>query len=136
MMIYSAPRALRAATAVLLAAFAFGTFAASAPAQEPPTTPKTGQPLNVVTRKITPFVIEKNGRLTGYSIELWERVVREARIPFDPDKGYKVVDNVSQMLDELRAGRADAGVAAVSITSSASRRSTSAIRSRNPDCRS
>ena len=117
MIIYSVRCALRSAGALLLAAFAFGTLAVSAPAQEPPTTPKTGEPLTVVTRKITPFVIEKNGRLTGYSIELWERVVREARIPFDPDKGYKVVENVSQMLDELRAGRADAGVAAVSITS-------------------
>jgi ABC-type amino acid transport substrate-binding protein len=66
---------------------------------------------------VTPFVIEKNGRLTGYSIELWERVVREARLPFDPDKDYKIVENVAQMLDEIRAGRADAGVAAVSITS-------------------
>lgn len=117
MIIHSASRALRTVTAMLFAAFALGIFAISATAQEPPTTPKSGQPLTVVTRKITPFVIEKNGRLTGYSIELWERVVREARIPFDPDKGYKVVENVSQMLDELRAGRADAGVAAVSITS-------------------
>jgi ABC-type amino acid transport substrate-binding protein len=76
-----------------------------------------GKPLTVVTRKVTPFVFEKNGRLTRYSIELWERVVREARLPFDPDNGYKVVENVTQMLDELRTGRADAGVAAVSITS-------------------
>jgi ABC-type amino acid transport substrate-binding protein len=76
-----------------------------------------GKNLTVVTRKVTPFVIEKNGRLTGYSIELWERVVREARLPFDPDNGYKIVENVAQMLDEIRAGRADAGVAAVSITS-------------------
>jgi polar amino acid transport system substrate-binding protein len=117
MIIYSAPRAVRTAAALLLSLFATFTCCVSAHAQEPPTTPKTGQPLNVVTRKITPFVIEKNGRLTGYSIELWERVVREARLPFDPDKGYKVVDNVQQMLDELRAGRADAAVAAVSITS-------------------
>ena len=62
-------------------------------------------------------MIGKNGRLAGYSIELWGRVVREARLPFDPDTGYKVVENVTQMLDELRSGRANAGVAAVSITS-------------------
>ena len=60
--------------------------------------------------------MEKNGRLTGYSIEMWERVVREARLPFDPDSGYKMVENVTQMLDALRNGQADAGVAAVSIT--------------------
>ena len=85
------------------------------PTPAPP--PAAGKNLTVVTRKVTPFVIEKNGRLTGYSVELWERVVREARLPFDPDKDYKVVENVAQMLDEIRAGRADAGVAAVSITS-------------------
>ena len=117
MIIYSAPRVLRSAAALLAAVFALLTSAVSLRAQEPPTTPPSGKPLTVVTRKVTPFVIEKNGRLTGYSIELWERVVREARLPFDPDKGYKVVENVAQMLDELRAGRADAGVAAVSITS-------------------
>jgi ABC-type amino acid transport substrate-binding protein len=91
--------------------------ATTLPAQEPPTTAPSGKNLTVVTRKVTPFVIEKNGRLSGYSIELWERVVREARLPFDPDKNYKIVENVTQMLDELRAGRAEAGVAAVSITS-------------------
>ena len=117
MIIYFAPRAVRTTVASLLATFAALACCLSAHAQEPPTTPASGKPLTVVTRKITPFVIEKNGRLTGYSIELWERVVREARLPFDPDTGYKVVDNVQQMLDEIRAGRADAGVAAVSITS-------------------
>src|SRR3954469_16518123 len=90
---------------------------ASASAQDASPAPAATRNLTVVTRKITPFVFEKNGRLTGYSIELWERVVREARLPFDPETGYKVLENVQQMLDELRAGRADAGVAAVSITS-------------------
>ena len=94
-----------------------GVVAAHAQEPAPPPAASPGKPLTVVTRKITPFVIEKNGRLTGYSIELWERVVREARLPFDPDTGYKVVENVTQMLDELRSGRANAGVAAVSITS-------------------
>ena len=117
MIIYSARRALRSGVPFLLTAFALLCGGLSAHAQDTTTTPASGKPLTVVTRKITPFVIEKNGRLSGYSIELWERVVREARLPFDPDSGYKVVDNVSQMLDELRSGRADAGVAAVSITS-------------------
>ena len=114
MIIYFAPRAVCSLAALLLSAV---VFASPARAQEATPAPASGKPLTVVTRKITPFVIEKNGRLTGYSIELWERVVREARLPFDPDTGYKIVDNVQQMLDEIRAGRADAGVAAVSITS-------------------
>ena len=43
--------------------------------------------------------------------------MREASCLLDPDSGYKIVDTVPQMIDELRAGRADAGVAALSITS-------------------
>ncbi len=93
-------------------------LSSTAGAQTPSPSPApAGKPLTVVTRKVTPFVFEKNGQLTGYSIELWERIVREARLPFDPHSGYKAVENVQQMLEELRAGRADAGVAAVSITS-------------------
>ncbi len=88
-----------------------------APTPSAPTPAPVGKNLTVVTKPVTPFVMEKNGRLTGYSIELWERIVREARLPFDPDSGYKVVETVPQMLETLSAGQADAGVAAVSITS-------------------
>lgn len=91
-------------------------FSATLQAQTPAPSLAAGKNLTVVTRKVTPFVFEKNGRLTGYSIELWERIVREARLPFDPDSGYKSSETVPQMLDELRDGRADAGVAALSIT--------------------
>ena len=115
MIISSAPRLESLIVRFLLTVFAVLSTGIAARAQEPASSPS--KPLTVVTRKITPFVFEKNGRLTGYSIELWERVVREARLPFDPDNGYKVVDNVQEMLDALRAGDADAGVAAVSITS-------------------
>lgn len=103
-----------------LLAFTLAVAASTLPAgaQTPPPSPApAGKPLTVVTRKVTPFVFEKNGHLTGYSIELWERIVREARLPFEPDSGYKIVENVQQILDELRNGQADAGVAAVSITS-------------------
>jgi len=90
------------------------TLSSAAFAQTPAT---PGKNLTVVTRKVTPFVFEKNGHLTGYSIEMWERIVREARLPFDPDSSYKLVDNVQQMLEEVRAGHVDAAVGALSITS-------------------
>lgn len=91
---------------------------ASLGAQTPTAAPSpSGNGLTVVTKPVVPFVFEKNGRLTGYSIELWERVVREARLPFDPDTGYKVVETVPQMLEAIANRQADAGVAAVSITS-------------------
>ncbi len=118
----------------LLAALA--AFASTSLAQTPSPQPALASKLlTVVTRKVTPFVLEKNGHLTGYSIELWERIVRETRLPFDPDSGYKVVENVQQMLDELREGRADAGVAASALRPSARSRSTSVIPLKNPACR-
>ena len=91
----------------LLRSIAFAALAlfSSARAQTPAPAPgPNGKPLAVVTRKVTPFVFEKNGRLTGYSIEMWERITREARLPFDPDSGYKVADTVPQMLEQLRGG--------------------------------
>ena len=100
----------------VISLFAFA-LCTSVLAQNPAAAPASTRNLVVVTRLVTPFVMQKNGRLNGYSIELWERVVREARLPFDPDTGYKVVETVPQMLTELSAGHADAGVAAVSITS-------------------
>ena len=107
------------ATCCRFVGYFFATvLCATALAQSPTPIPiAAGKNLIVVTKPVTPFVMEKNGHLTGYSIEMWERVVREARLPFDPDTGYKVVETVPQMLEELRSGRADAGVAAVSITS-------------------
>jgi polar amino acid transport system substrate-binding protein len=103
----------------LLASFAiaFPGFAQTPAPAAPAAAGTAGKPLTVVTREVTPFVIQKNGRLTGYSIELWERIVREARLPFDPDNGYKLVESVPQMLDHVRSGAADAAVGALSITS-------------------
>lgn len=107
-----------AALALILALGPLFSFPSHAQTPAPTAAPSIapGKRLTVVTRKVTPFVMEKNGRLTGYSIELWERIVRETRLPFDPDQGYKTVENVSQMLETLRNGQADVAVAAVSIT--------------------
>lgn len=118
MMNFHQTLSLKSSIRSLLAGFLAVAFCSALRAQSPTPAPAAspGKNLTVVTRKVTPFVMEKNGRLTGYGIELWERVVREARLPFDPDQGYKTVENVQQMLDALRNGQADAGVAAVSIT--------------------
>lgn len=103
--------------AAIIAAL-LSSFAPAAKGQQSSAAPSPdAKSITVVTRKVTPFVFEKNGRLTGYSIDLWERIVREARLPFDPDRGYKVVDTVPQMMEAVRTGAADAGVAALSITS-------------------
>jgi len=62
---------------------------------------------------VPPMVIEKNGILSGFSIELWnsigERLNRETE--------YVVMSDVSELLDAVGSGRADLGIAAISITS-------------------
>ena len=69
--------------------------------------------LRVATRIVPPMVIEKNGILSGFSIELWnsigERLNRETE--------YVVMSDVSELLDAVESGRADLGIAAISITS-------------------
>ncbi len=117
----------RAASFLALCATLF--FAGSLRAQQPspppadnpaPTPAGTGavmRQFSVVTREIAPFVVKQGDRLTGYSIELWERIAREAKLPFDPQKDYRVVDNVGQMMSALESKQADAAVAALSITS-------------------
>jgi len=69
--------------------------------------------LRVATRIVPPMVIEKNGILSGFSIELWnsigERLNRETE--------YVVMSDVSELLDAVGSGRADLGIAAISITS-------------------
>ena len=87
------------------------------PAPTPAGAPAADQHFRVVTREIAPFVTRQGDRLTGYSVELWERVAREARLPFDPEKDYRVVDNVGQVMAALRDREAAAAIGALSITS-------------------
>jgi polar amino acid transport system substrate-binding protein len=69
--------------------------------------------LRVATRIVPPMVIERNGVLSGFSIELWnsigERLNRETE--------YVVMPNVSELLDAVEGGRVDLAIAAISITS-------------------
>jgi polar amino acid transport system substrate-binding protein len=69
--------------------------------------------LRVATRIVPPMVIEKNGVLSGFSIELWssigDRLNRETE--------YVVMPDVKELLNAVEDGRADLGIAAISITS-------------------
>lgn len=69
--------------------------------------------LKVVTRYIEPFAFQKDGRTTGYSIELWDELAREAGIETE----MTVAGSAAEMVDSLKNKTADAAVAALSITS-------------------
>jgi polar amino acid transport system substrate-binding protein len=72
------------------------------------------QKLRVVTRVLPPLVVEQQGRaLSGFSIELWERIAERLKL----QASYQIAPDVRSLLEEVRAGKADVGVAAISITS-------------------
>jgi polar amino acid transport system substrate-binding protein len=71
------------------------------------------QKIKVVTKPVQPFSFTENGKLIGFSIDLWEAVAKEAGFQFEMQN----VETVPQMLDALKNKQADVAVAAISITS-------------------
>src|SRR5215470_3135608 len=68
--------------------------------------------LRIATRVLPPLVVDHNGTLTGFSIDLWEKIAERLQLKMR----YQVAPDVRALLEEVRAGRADLGVAAISIT--------------------
>jgi ABC-type amino acid transport substrate-binding protein len=71
--------------------------------------------LRVATRVVPPFVVERNGQLTGFSIELWTSIAERMKVR----TSFLVSYDVRALLEAVRDGRADLGISAVSITSEA-----------------
>jgi len=71
-----------------------------------------GQELRVATRVLPPLVVDQNGTLTGFSIDLWAKIAERQHLAMK----YQIAPDVGALLEEVRAGRADLGVAAISIT--------------------
>jgi polar amino acid transport system substrate-binding protein len=80
--------------------------------------PAFAEHIVVVVKPVAPFVMDDNGKFTGYSIDLWNEVAREAGWT---DFEFKKVDTVPAMLEMLKSGQADVGVGALSITSERSK---------------
>lgn len=72
-----------------------------------------GPPLTVATRVLPPFVIKDGGAYTGFSVELWQAIAAELNRTYT----FQENANVKELLASVGDGRADAGIAAVSITS-------------------
>jgi polar amino acid transport system substrate-binding protein len=76
------------------------------------------RPLQVVTQIIPPFVLEKRGKLVGFSIDLWcsisEELGIESQLFKDPSE--------ESLLATVKSSKADLGIAAISITSEKSKR--------------
>lgn len=69
--------------------------------------------LRVYIKPVAPFVFDQNGQPAGYSIDLWQRVAKEAGFDYE----FHQVRTVAEMLNALKAQQADVAVGALSITS-------------------
>ena len=68
--------------------------------------------LRIVTMPLEPFVIEDGDRLTGFSVDLWDAVARQLGVQYQ----WTEVQSVEEILDAVRNGRADLGIAGISMT--------------------
>ena len=94
--------------AVVLLVLGVGAAAASAqPA------PASGAPIRVVTKEFEPLVIRDGDSFSGFSIDLLKEIAYRLSLRYD----IHAVDTVDDLIDEVAEGRADIGVAGISITS-------------------
>ena len=73
----------------------------------------SGKTLKVVTRLVPPFVIEENGELGGFSIELWRNIAQELDIKSE----FRKTTNVSDLLQQVKSQQVALGISAISVTS-------------------
>jgi polar amino acid transport system substrate-binding protein len=67
---------------------------------------------HVATRILPPFVQKEDGRLTGFSIDLWNALA--ARMGATTE--FVDTSNIDLLLDAVHSGKADLGIATISIT--------------------
>lgn len=70
-------------------------------------------PLRAATLVLPPFVVEHNGALTGFSIELWNEIAGRLGVKTT----YQVMPDVNAVFDSLRFGNADIAVSSLFYTS-------------------
>ena len=68
--------------------------------------------INVATRILPPLVVEQKQALSGFSIELWNAIAARLKLK----TSYQPAPDVRALLEEVRSGKAEIGVAAISIT--------------------
>jgi polar amino acid transport system substrate-binding protein len=70
-------------------------------------------PLRVAIKPLTPFVnYDADGSYSGFSIDLWNAIAARNNWTFE----YVALETVPEVLDAVRAGDSDVGIAGISIT--------------------
>ena len=101
---------LRKCAAICLVFVATGTGlgTSDARAQEP----AQGKVLRVAVKPIPPFVFKQGSELSGFSIDLWNALAQSLKV----DTAWVEVSTVGDQLQAVKSGRADAAIAAITIT--------------------
>ncbi|MEN8245326.1 MAG: transporter substrate-binding domain-containing protein [Thermodesulfobacteriota bacterium] len=86
---------------------------AGKPAMSQPTKAADTQVV-VLVNQVSPFVIKEQGRLSGFSIDLWRELASRAGFTTT----YRFVDSLVELLDGIENDSADAAISAVNITAS------------------
>lgn len=95
----------RCFAALLLTTPFLASLASHASAQDNP-------PLRVATRVVPPMVLDHEGHLSGFSIDLWNDIATRLNRKTD----YRITPDVTELLEAVRDDKADLGISAVSIT--------------------
>ncbi len=104
----SAPRGARSAGVVLLAALAGAGVADAEGATAPART------LRVATGQIPPFVIQQDGQLTGFSVDLWNALARRIRV--DSSSLDLGLHSQSDQVQAVANGKVDVAISAIVMT--------------------
>lgn len=102
-------------TFALLIAMATAATAQTAPnpAQAPAAKPAAAATeITVATRIVAPFVMQDGTGLSGFSVDLWHAIGTELGIK----SRFVTHDMLRPLLDAVRTGKNDVGIAAISIT--------------------
>ncbi len=81
-------------------------------AQSPTSAVNPKKILRVATRIIPPFVTERDSELTGFSIELWQKIATQMGV----ESKITIYNTLPEMLGAIGENNADLAIAAISIT--------------------
>ena len=71
------------------------------------------KPVRVATKPLEPFVIKRNDRWAGFSIDLWDKIAQDLGWKYE----WVEVKTVTDQLQAVQGGGADLAMAGISITS-------------------
>ncbi len=97
---------------IILALLIFSPVQANTVPESPPKLPTATEPVyKIGTKVIEPFVFRKGTELSGFSIDLWRAIAKEAGINFE----FEFHDELDAMLGAVQSGENKAAIAAITI---------------------